>query len=155
MNENPVKTSAGARRRGLLVIWGAQLFSLVVLFCIAYFLRLETGIQGNHAVAWVLGIVGFVIFIASFPVKRKLLAQAAAQRRLDLGTTAYVIAFAFCEATALLGIAAYFATGLSYALHSFILAAAGMLLHLPARDALEGIEASGGNASANLNQTNL
>jgi hypothetical protein len=140
----------------LLVIWGAQLFSLVPLFSIAYFLRLETGIPGNHAVTWVLGIVGFVIFIASFPVKRKLLAQAAEQQRADLVTTAYVIAFAFCEVTALLGFAAYFATGLSYALHSFIIAAVGMLLHFPApaRDALNSIEASG-NANANLNQTTL
>ena len=154
MNENPFGATAESRRRGLRLIWGAQLFSLGVLFFIAYFLRQETGIPGNHAVAWVLGVVGFVIFIASFPVKRKLLAQAAAQRRFDLGTTAYIIAFAMCETTALLGFAAYFITGLSYALHSFIIAAAGILLHFPTRDALEEIEA-GGNTNANLNKTTL
>src|SRR4028119_353648 len=117
MNESSMRVPAEARRRGLLLIWGAQLFSLVLLFLIAYFLRRETGINPNHMVAWVLGSLGFVIFIASFPVKRKLLAEAAAQHRLDLGTTAYVIAFALCEVTALFGCAAYFVTGLSYALH--------------------------------------
>ena len=155
MNENPLGATAESRRRGLRLIWGAQLFSLAVLFCIAYFFRQETGIPGNHTVAWVLGAIGFMTFIASFPVKQKFLAQAAAERRLDIGTTAYIIAFAMCEATALLGVAAYFATGLSYALHSFIIAAGGMCLHYPKRDALEEIEAGGNNPNANLNNTTL
>lgn len=155
MDERQGKTPAEARRRGLLVIWGAQLFTLVVLFCIAYFARSEREIYANHTLAWALGAIGFMTFIASFPVKRKLLAQAAAQRRFDLGTTAYIVAFAMCETTALLGFAAYFVTGLSYALHSFIIAAAGILLHFPGRDALEEIEAGGHNANANLNKTTL
>lgn len=154
MNESPVKASAGARRRGLLIIWGAQLFTLVPLFCIAYFLRTDSGTYENHTLAWALGAVGFMTFLVSFLLKRKLLAQAVEQRRADLVTTAYIIAFALCETTALLGFASYFITGLSYALHSFILAAAGMLLHFPVRGALEEIEA-GGNANANLNQTTL
>jgi hypothetical protein len=154
MNENPVKTSAEARRRGLLVIWGAQLFTLVLLFCMAYFGRAEREPYENHTLAWALGTVGFMTFLVSFLLKRKLLAQAVEKRRADLVTTAYVCAFALCETTALLGFAAYFITGLSYALHSFIIAAGGVLLHFPVRGALEEIEA-GGNANANLNQTTL
>jgi hypothetical protein len=57
-----------------------------------------------------------------------------------------------CEATALLGFVAYIVTGLSYALHSFIIAAGGMLLHFPTRGAFDEIEAG---TNADLNQTIL
>jgi hypothetical protein len=64
------------------------------------------------------------------------------KRRVDLGTTAYVLAFAMCELTAVLGFLAYIITGLSYALHSFVIAAAGLILHFPARGALDRIESN-------------
>jgi hypothetical protein len=153
MNESSVRAPAEARRRGLLLIWAAQLMSLALLFFLTYVVRPEASADGNHTLAWALGAIGFTTFLVSFLVKRKLLNQAAAARRLDLGTTAYVLAFAMCELTALLGFVAYLITGLSYALHSFVIAAAGMLLHFPARGALELIEA--GDEGANLNQTTL
>jgi hypothetical protein len=145
---------AEARRRGLLLIWGAQLFSLALLFGLTYVVRPEASTDGNHTLAWTLGAVGVSSFLLSFLVKRKLLARAAAERRPELGTTAYVLAFAMCEMAGLLGFVAYVVTGLSYSLHSFIIAAAGILLHFPARGVFEEIEA-GGNAGANLNQTTL
>lgn len=157
MNENPFRAPAEARRRGLMLIWGAQIFSLLLLFFLAYVVRPEASTDGNHLLAWTLGAIGLMTFIASFLVKRKLLARAVAERRLDLGTTAYVLAFAMCEIPALLGFVAYLITGLSYALHSFIVAAAGMFLHFPTRGALDEIEAGGGNntSDANLNKTAL
>ena len=131
MNENPTRSPAEARRRGLLLIWGAQAFSLVLLFGLTYVVRPEANTDGNHTLAWALGAVGFMSFLLSFLIKRKLLSQAAAERRPDLGTTAHVIAFAMCEMTAILGFVAYLITGLPYALHSFIIATVGMLLHFP------------------------
>ncbi len=151
MNESQVRVSPEARRRGLLLIWGAQLMSLAFIFLLTYVIRPESSTDGNHTLAWALGIVGFTTFIVSFLVKRKLLAQAAAKRRIDLGTTAYVLAFAMCEMTALLGFVAYIITGLSYSLHSFIVAAAGLVLHFPARGALAGIE--GNTAGADFKTT--
>jgi len=152
MNENPTRSPAEARRRGLLLIWGAQAFSLVLLFGLTYVVRPEANTDGNHTLAWALGAVGFMSFLLSFLIKRKLLSQAAAERRPDLGTTAHVIAFAMCEMTAILGFVAYLITGLPYALHSFIIATVGMLLHFPTRDALDRIEANG-SASANFKST--
>jgi hypothetical protein len=156
MNESRVGVTPEARRRGLLLIWGAQIFSLALLFFLTYVIRPEASTDGNHTLAWVLGGIGFMTFLLSFLVKRKLLARAAAERRIDLCTTAYVLAFAMCEMTALLGFVAYIITGLSYALHSFIIAAGGMLLHFPVRGALDGIAAGGENTTdANLNKTTL
>jgi F0F1-type ATP synthase membrane subunit c/vacuolar-type H+-ATPase subunit K len=152
MNENPLRSKAEARRRGLLLIWGAQLLSLAFLFFLTYIVSpASSPADGNHTLAWALGAVGFTSFLVSFLVKRKLLAQAAERRRADLGTTAYVIAFAMCELTAILGFVAYLITGLPYALHSFIIAAAGLSLHFPPRGALEGME--GSDAGADLNKT--
>ena len=153
MNESPVKAPAEARRRGLLLLWGVQVLSFALFFFLTYVVRPEASTDGNHTLAWALGAIGFTSFLLSFLAKRKLLARAAAERRLDLGTSAYVFAFALCEMTAVLGFVAYVITGLSYALHSFIIAAGGLLLHFPTRGALDGIEASG--TSANLNQTTL
>ncbi|MGI9105678.1 MAG: hypothetical protein ACR2G4_05460 [Pyrinomonadaceae bacterium] len=151
MNEKPATATAAARRRGLLIIWGAQVMSLVFFFVVARVIRPVANADGNHTLAWVLGSIGFMTFLLSFLVKRRLLAQAAAERRLDLGTTAYVIAFAMCEATAILGFTAYLVTGLSYALHSFIIAAFGFCLHFPTRDALDKITA--GDAGMNFKTT--
>lgn len=151
MIESAERAPAEARRRGLLLIWGAQVASLLLLFALTYVVRPAASTGGNHTLAWALGAAGFMTFIASFLVRRTLLARAAAERRIDLGTTAYVLAFAMCEMTAILGFVAYLVTGLSYALHSFIIAAAGMLLHFPVRGALDGIEADGTAAGAGAN----
>jgi len=149
-----MRAPAEARRRGLLLIWGAQAFSLVFLFGLTYVVRPEANADGNHTLAWTLGAVGFMSFVFSFLIKRKLLAQAAAERRPDLGTTAYVLAFAMCEMTAILGFVAYVITGLSYTLHSFIIAAVGLLLHFPTRGTFDGIEARD-TGNAGINQTTL
>ncbi|HEY0083888.1 MAG TPA: hypothetical protein VGB61_13935 [Pyrinomonadaceae bacterium] len=153
MNESPVGTTAAARRRGLLLIWCGQLFMLALLYFLTYVIEPQTDAGDNHTLAWVLGAVGFTTFLGSFLVKRKLLAEAAAKRRFDLGTTAYILAFAMCESTAILGFVAYLVTGLPYALHSFILAAVGILLHFPARDALEGIGSGGNPTGADFKTT--
>ena len=154
MNESRIEASAAGRRRGLLIIWGAQLSTLLLLFFLTYVVRPEASRDGNHTLAWALGASGFMTFLASFLAKRKLLARALAERRLDIGTSAYIVAFALCEMTAILGFVAYIITGLSYALHSFIIAAGGILLHFPVRGVLDAIEA-GGTANAHLNQTTL
>ena len=157
LNESPIRAPAEARRRGLLLIWGGHMSTLALLFSLTYVVRRGLPTGDNHTLAWALGAVGFTTFIVSFLLKRKLLAQAAEKRRADLGTTAYVLAFVMCELTGILGFVAYVVTGLSYALHSFVIAVAGMLLHFPTRGALDGIGADGGGgaAGAGINQTTL
>ncbi len=147
MNESPVRAPAEARRRGLLLLWVAQLGSLALLFFLTYIVRPEASTDGNRKLAWTLGAVGFMSFALSIPLRYKLLAQAAAKHRPDLGTTAYVLAFAMCETTAIIGFVSYLITGLSFALHSFNIAAVGMLLHFPTRGALDGSEANGTGAN--------
>ena len=58
MNRSAERMPAEARRRGLLLIWGAQLFSLALLFGLTYVVRPEASTDGNHTLAWTLGAVG-------------------------------------------------------------------------------------------------
>jgi hypothetical protein len=88
---------------------------------------------GGRTLLIVLATVGLVTFALSFVLKAKLLSQAAAQRRPELATTAYIIAFALCESVALFGLFAHFATGAPESLYFFFPAALGLALHFPRR----------------------
>ena len=132
MNGRPAKPLGRARQRGLLLIWGAQLMSLVLFLLITRFVEVPPR-EGddNSVVLLVLGLTGLTAFGLSFVAKAKLLAQSAVQNRPDLATTAYVVAFALCESCALFGLVAYFVTGARQSLLFFIPAALGLLLHFP------------------------
>lgn len=134
MNGTPAKPPGQARHRGLLLIWGGQLMSLVLFLLIAQFIevRPQEG-DDNSVLLLVLGLTGLTAFGLSFVVRAKLLAQSAVQRRPDLATTAYVLAFALCESFAIFGLIAHFTTGAREALYFFAPAALGLLLHFPRR----------------------
>ena len=150
-----MRAPAEARRRGLLLIWGAQACSLVLLFGLTYVVRPEASTDDNYRMAWAFATLGLMFFFLSLVIKHKLLSQATTKRRPDLGTTAYVLAFAMCEATAIIGFVTYLITGLSfYAQHSFMYAMVGLLTHFPRRGALDGTEAND-TGRAELNKTAL
>lgn len=132
MNERP-KSLGRARHRGLLLIWGAQLASVVVLLAITLIVEVRPGEGDGSLLLLVLGLTALTAFGMSFAVKSKLLAQSAVQSRPDLATTAYVLAFALCESCALFGLVAYFVTGARESLYFFTPAALGLLLHFPRR----------------------
>ena len=135
MNGRPAKPLGEARRRGLLLIWGAQLMSLVILLLITRLVEIpaEAG-DDNSVLLLVLGLTGVTAFGLSFAVRAKLLSQSVVQNRPDLATTAYVLAFALCESPALFGLVAHFVTGAPESLYFFIPAALGLLLHFPRRE---------------------
>lgn len=134
MNGRPAKPLGEARRRGLVLIWGAQLMSLVLFLLITRFVEIRPGEGDDQLLLFVLGLMAVTTFGLSFAVKAKLLAQSAVQNRPALATTAYVLAFALCESCALFGLVAYFVTGRVESLYFFIPAALGLLLHFPRRE---------------------
>jgi len=134
MNDRRGKSTGQARHRGLQLIWGAQLSSLALLFLITQVVEVTAAREGDgRTLLFALGLTAVVAFGLSFPVKAKLLAQSAVQRRPDLATTAYVLAFALCESAALFGLVAHFVTGARESLYFFAPAALGLLLHFPRR----------------------
>jgi hypothetical protein len=139
MLERPVKPAGEARRRVALVVWGAQVMALVMFFALTRVVGGGSGAAGEgRALLLALAAAGLTTFALSFVLKAKLLAQAAERRRPELATSAYVVAFALCEAAALFGLVAHFATGAPEALYFFVPAAVGLALHFPRRRDFEG-----------------
>lgn len=138
MNETPGATDIDARFRVLQTIWIAFLGSIAAYALVAYFTRgLGDSTAGNNPtlllVFLALGIsnIGF-----SFLLKNKFLAQAANEQRPGAVQTAYILALAICEGAAIFGLLGVFLTGATYSYLLFLVAATGMLLHMPRRDHL-------------------
>ncbi|MFL6230639.1 MAG: hypothetical protein ACJ741_17850 [Pyrinomonadaceae bacterium] len=133
MNQPPNKSLAGARYRGLLIIWGAQVFSLALFFGLTQVIHATANTEDTQPFLLALGATALCAFGLSFAVKPRMLARAARERRPDHVTTGYIIAFALCESCALFGLIAYFVTGARASLYFFVPAALGLLLHFPRR----------------------
>jgi F0F1-type ATP synthase membrane subunit c/vacuolar-type H+-ATPase subunit K len=132
MNPTPTQAQSGARYRGLIIIWGAQIASQVLLFLLAR-LAVADREGGDQTLLLVLAAVGLSTASLSFVLKPTMLARAAQQRRPEMVTTAYILAFALCESCALFGLVARFATGARESFYFFIPSALGLLLHFPRR----------------------
>lgn len=131
MMERPTQQLAGARFRGLLIIWGAQFFSLLMFYGLMRLTPVDERAGDDHTLLFVLAAVALTTFAASFVVKALLIARAVATRRPDAVTSAYVVAFALCEACAIMGLVAHFTTGARESIYFYGAAALGFLLHLP------------------------
>ena len=136
MNPTPTQDRSGARYRGLVILWGAQLVSQALFFLITR-LAVDDRAGGDRTLLAVLAAVGLSTAGISFVLKPAMLARAAAQRRPDMVTTAYVLAFALCESCALFGLMARFVTGARESFYFFIPSALGLLLHFPRRRHLD------------------
>lgn len=139
MNPIPRQATAGARQRGLLIIWFMQFVTLGIFFALTRLMGVPVR-AGNDNLRWFLGVFGGATFALSFMLKHILLGRAVEQGRPDYITTAYVIAFALCEAAAIFALVNYFISGLTMYL-LFILAAVGLLFHFPRRAHFEAVTA--------------
>ena len=132
-----------ARYRGLLLIWVMQLGSLAIFFAVTRLVAVSpraTG--GSDFTRWLYGLLAGMTLTLSFVLKFRLLRRAVAEQRLDYVTTAHVLAYALCEAPALLALVEYLVSGVpNYLL--FMLAAVGLLLHFPRRSYLYAASAGG------------
>ena len=118
----------------LRIIWLGMLVSVVTLFIIT--LLVQPSVSKAPVVFWILLAFGLATFGASFVMKYRLLKQAAEKQNLGMVRTAYITAFALCDATGVFGIIAYLSTGMEYYYFFFVLSGFGTLLHKPQRDDL-------------------
>jgi cation transport ATPase len=137
MMNQPSKSLADSRFRGLVLIWGAQLFSLALLFTMMQIVRTSLEIEFNQTLLFTFAALALATFSASFVLKSQFVSRATTERRPDLVTTGYILAFALCEACAIFGFAARFTTGSYKAIYFFVAAALGFLLHFPRRRHVE------------------
>jgi F0F1-type ATP synthase membrane subunit c/vacuolar-type H+-ATPase subunit K len=108
--------------------------ALVMFFALTQIIGREFDADTDDRVLLlVLAVASLLAFALSFVLKAKLISQSSAQRRPDLATTAYIIAFALCESAAIFGLIVHFVTGVRESLYFFAPAALGLALHFPRR----------------------
>ncbi|MDQ3907261.1 MAG: hypothetical protein M3268_02840 [Acidobacteriota bacterium] len=145
MNQ-PSQPRTGSRYRGLLIIWGAQVFSLVVLFAITQPVRSMPGFGPSPNFGYLFAVFALALWVISFAAKFSVVSYAAGQRRPDLVTTGYMLGFVLCEACALVGVLARFVANAQASDLLIGLSFVGFLLHFPLRRHFE-------RASVNQGQT--
>ncbi|HKS29769.1 MAG TPA: hypothetical protein VJS44_18230 [Pyrinomonadaceae bacterium] len=136
MNDpSSIERGAGARYMVLLIIWAAQLMALVGIFLLSLFV-FESRENSDGTLLWALSAVALMLVAASFVVKQKLLAKAVERQSVEHVQQAQITAIALCEAAGLLGLVVRAVTGSPYFYLPFAVAALGMLLHFPKKEAL-------------------
>jgi F0F1-type ATP synthase membrane subunit c/vacuolar-type H+-ATPase subunit K len=119
----------------LRIIWLAILAGVISLFIVSRVVQ-PSMIEGGHIVFWMLMAVGISTFGASFILKYKLQKLAVEKQQPGGVRSAYIIAFALCEATGIFGLIAHLMTGIEHYYFFFVLSGFGILLHKPQRDDL-------------------
>jgi NADH:ubiquinone oxidoreductase subunit 2 (subunit N) len=123
------------RQRTLMVIWGAIFMSVVLLFVLASVVGPEqSGLARNSMLTIVLTAIGTLLMVASYFLRQKMLTRAFGQRRAETISSAYIVAFAMCEAAAICGLLLRFMTNERSYYFLFVMAVLGLILNLPRQD---------------------
>src|ERR1700752_391603 len=130
------QTSIELRVRTMRTIWIAMLLSIGAYFVFTIVRERPEELGQNPTVSLALLVGAMVAAVVSFPIKRKLLNQAIEQQQIPMVQQAYVVAWTITEVGALFGLLDYFITGNRYYYAPLIIAACGLLLHFPRREAV-------------------
>jgi hypothetical protein len=126
----------------LLVIWAALLFSQIMLLVVVFFAKPEVfrfdftkPLLGENAVLIIaFAFVAVANLALSFVMKKRAFQQAVEKQQIAYVQTGLILAYAFCEATSLLGMVLAFAFSYQYFFAWFALGILGIILHFPRRD---------------------
>jgi hypothetical protein len=125
---NPNSNIEG-RYRTLIMLWAAMFISVLSFLLLINLLRVTPA--PNPKLSFILNALGILPVTASFLIKISMLQKAVEARRPDLVHSAYVVAFALCEAAALLAVMSHFLTGSRDYYWGLGLGLFGIFLHLP------------------------
>lgn len=132
----PNKENIEARYRSMVIIWIAQIMSVVMFFVVTQFVDVPDDRAENNILSFVFAAVGTFCAIISFIVRAKLLRQSVDKQDLALVQTANIAGRALCEVPAILGVIERFILpGREYLL-LLLISALAMLLHYPRRSDL-------------------
>jgi hypothetical protein len=136
MAENQ-ETLIDNRFRTLLILWFAMLMNVVMFYLFLVFAFAPSAEPApNNTLSLTLLIVGTLLVIVSFPIKRRFLNLSVEKQKLDLVNTGLVLAWAISEVATMLGMLDRFLTGNRYYFVLFLISAAGIALNFPRRDHL-------------------
>jgi len=118
-----------ARYRTLLVLWAAMFASLLSFLLFINFVTVKP--VDNPGLSLILNIIAIIPVAMSFVLKIKILQKSIETQRLELVQTAYVLAFALCEMSAILGLMSHYLTGSKDYYIGLGFGLFGIFLHVP------------------------
>ena len=145
MTNDSNQSNIEVRYRTLFILWFAICMSVLMLLVLVQFTAVKINVQhsicsdclsSNLRLSLILNSLAMVPLGISFLIKQRILVQANALQKIDMVQSAYVVIFALCEASALLGLLDHFINGSSLYYVGFIFAGLGMLLHFPRKQHL-------------------
>src|SRR5690348_13629944 len=98
----------GLRIRTMRTLWLALMMSVVMYFGLTVFTGKPAAATPNKVLSLACLGVGMLTTLASLLVKQTILSRAVAQRSEGMVQQAYVVAWAMCEASALLGLVDFY-----------------------------------------------
>jgi F0F1-type ATP synthase membrane subunit c/vacuolar-type H+-ATPase subunit K len=126
------------KRRMMMTLWFAMFMAVVMYFIFSRLVGIQfrSPTQSESLIIVTITIAAMVLIVTSFALKRMFLKRSVEAQSLAQVQSAYLIAWAFCEASALFGLLEAFAFGYRLYYILFILAAIGILAHFPTREHL-------------------
>src|ERR1041385_5352631 len=115
------------RLRTMRILWIALLSSIGLYYVFIHFVGRPEDAKPDDKLFLMLVGLGLLTTLISFPFKQRLLNRAAEQQQVQMVQPAYVVAWALCEAAAVLGMFDFFVTGDRYYYVLFIIAGCGQL----------------------------
>ena len=129
------QANVDAQYRTMLILWFAFLSTIVMYFVISLVVPRPEAAE-NRMLTLVLSAMSAFLVVVSFVVKRKFLSRSVDEQQIRLVNTGFVLAAAFCEGAALLGLLDLFVARDRYYFILIAVSFAGMLFHFPQRSHL-------------------
>ncbi|HKV36556.1 MAG TPA: hypothetical protein VJP89_19600 [Pyrinomonadaceae bacterium] len=129
---NTVQMNIEQRMRTVRILWLVLLVNVGLLYLLTNFADRAENLEPNSTLSLALLAVGVSTTLISFLIKNKLINQAIEQRQVQQVQQGYIVAWAMCEVSALLGLMDFFLTNDAYFYVFFIIAALGEFTPLPA-----------------------
>lgn len=134
---NALQMNIEQRMRTVRILWLVLLTNVGLLYLLTNFADRPENLEPNSTLSLALLAAGVSTTLVSFPIKNKLINRAIEERQVQQVQQGYIVAWAMCEVSALLGLMDFFLTNDAYFYVFFIIAALGELLHYPRREHFE------------------
>ncbi len=136
LSKQDKRVNGDGQYRTMLILWFAFLSTIVIYFFLSLVLPGHEGPE-NRLLAILFTATGTFLVVISFAVKKTVLSRSVESQAARPVSTAFILAAAFCEGAALLGLMGLLAARDRYYFVLIALAFIGLLLHFPRRSHLE------------------
>jgi hypothetical protein len=127
------------RIRTMRILWLALMMSIGSYFLYSMFVFKPGDRQLNNTLSLILVIAGMFATIVSVLVRQKIVSIAIERKNELLVQQGYIVAWALCEASALMGLVDFLVTGNRFYYVPFVIGLLGDLINFPRRQDVEDV----------------